>query len=57
MSEEDLDKILTINSYLIVCNKKNPNCQKTKMVKGYLVDKIKKFLNIEKYLGTQYSKN
>jgi hypothetical protein len=57
MSTEDLDKILTINSYLIVCKKKNPDCLKTKVVKGYLVDKIKKFLNIDKYLGTQFSKN
>jgi|LakMenEpi03Aug12_release.lakeMendotaPanAssembly.Ray.scaffolds.fasta_scaffold1830970_2 hypothetical protein len=57
MSSEDLDKILTINSYLIICKKKNPDCLKTKLVNSFLVEKIKKFLKIEKYLGTNYSKN
>ena len=45
MSKEDLNKILAINSYLIVCKKKNSNCLKTSIVKDYLVNKIKKFLN------------
>jgi hypothetical protein len=46
MSTEDLNKILAINSYLIVCKKKNSNCLKTNIVKDYLVNKMKKFLNI-----------
>jgi hypothetical protein len=54
MSTEDLNKILAINSYLIVCKKKNPDCFKSKIIKGYLVNKIKKFLNIDVYLGTQF---
>jgi hypothetical protein len=57
MSSEDLDKILTINSYLILCKKRNPDCLKTKLVNSFLVEKIKKFLKIENYLGTNYSKN
>lgn len=57
MSSEDLDKILTINSYLILCKKGNPDCLKTKLVNSFLVEKIKKFLKIENYLGTNYSKN
>ena len=48
MCKEEIDKILSINYYLILCKKKNPNCPKTEMVRKLLVNKIKKFLNIDK---------
>lgn len=46
MCKDDVDKILMINWYLIICKKSKTDCHKTELVKKYLSRKLKKFLNI-----------
>ena len=53
MSQKELNSILMLNLLCVLNKKSNPACKSTEMFKKYLLNKLKKFLNSNKDLGTK----
>ena len=53
MSEKELNSILMLNLLCVLNKKSKPDCKSTEIFKKYLLNKLKKFLNYDKNLGTR----